>query len=283
MLEHDNISLSMAKNKETADRILSLTGGFTMSAIDLVILMVAFAGSWYAAGMSARPGQKRILERPFEWTGWVYRGWDRSKLRAALSRALGKNFLERIGDRYRLTKAGVRHLRDILPSYKRRGSWDGRLWVVTYDITTKRNTTRDRFRTFLTEIGCGMVQDSVWLSVKDPRPWLIQKISDLHLKGSVIISCLGKDGSLGDENVKELVTRIFRLRHFNRRYGRWIRKVKRLGQKVSVVNGFEFLAIVRDDPMIPTELLPSTWKGHRAQEMFERKIFTLMGDAKTYF
>lgn len=273
----------MAKSKETADRLLSLTGGFTMSAIDLAVLLVAFTGSWYAAGMSARPGQRGVLKRPFEWTAWIYRSWDRSKFRRALSRALGKNFIERIGDRYRLTKAGIRHLRDILPSYKRRGTWDGRLWVVTYDITAKRNTTRDRFRTFLKEIGCGMIQDSVWLSVKDPRPWLTQKISDLHLRGSVIISCLGKDGSLGDEDVQELIMRVFGLRQLNRRYDRWIRKMKQVHQKITVTHGFEFLAIIRDDPMIPTELLPSTWNGHRAQEMFERKILPLMGDAKAHF
>ncbi len=83
------------------------------------------------------------------------------------------------------------------------------MWLVVYDIPEEPTRKRDKFREFLTEIGCRMVQESVWLSVKDPRRWLRIKIDSLRIQGKVIVSCLGKDGSFGDEDVVEMISRVF--------------------------------------------------------------------------
>lgn len=117
--------------------------------------------------------------------------------------------MEKLEENYRLTPAGRKRLKELLPSYKKSGPWDGRLWLVVYDIPEEPTRKRDKFREFLTEIGCRMVQESVWLSVKDPRRWLRIKIDSLRIQGKVIVSCLGKDGSFGDEDVVEMISRVF--------------------------------------------------------------------------
>ena len=125
---------------------------------------------------------------------------------------------------------------------------------------------------FLEEIGCRKVQESVWLSVKDPRKWVRLKIDSLRLQGKAIVSCLGKDGSLGEEDVIQMISRVFGLSRINDRYTRWLKSAAEVEKEGIFHHGLKFLAILRDDPVLPPELLPADWAGEKAFNLFEQKF-----------
>lgn len=273
----------MARSRSTIKLISRLTGELAVTTLDFVVLSAALAGGMILYGPSGKDlyaSQK--TEKALKMTGLMYRKWDRSAFRRAVGRAAGEGLVKRITDGFKLTESGKKRLKELLPSYKRAEPWDGKLWLVTYDIPEDKRYARDRFRKWLFEIGCRMIQESVWLSIKDPKPWINDSIASMK-KGNIIVSCLGKDGSIGNENVIELIYRVFELKKLNKEYINWIKAAKKQNDKSAILSlGFRFLSLIRRDPMIPIELLPKNWFGGKARKVFETKVEPEMGSINLY-
>lgn len=273
----------MSRSRTTIKLISRLTGELTVTTLDFVVLSAALAGGMILYGPSGKDlyvHQK--TQRALKMTGLMYRKWDSSAFRRAVGRAAGEGLVKRITDGYKLTESGKKRLKGLLPSYKRINSWDGKLWLVTYDIPEDKHYSRDRFRKWLFKIGCRMIQESVWLSIKDPKPWINDLITSTK-KGNIIVSCLGKDGSIGNENVIELIYRVFELKKLNKAYINWVKSAERQNDQATILSlGFRFLAIIRQDPMLPDELLPSNWIGTQARKIFESEIEHKMGAMNAY-
>lgn len=262
----------MARNRDTAKKIAKISGGLVTTAMDLVVITTAFTGGLMIANMGARPGRPSTWKVPFQFTDLIFDAWSQSKFRRALGNSVGKGLVEKLEESYRLTPAGRKRLKELLPSYKKAVPWDGRLWLVIYDIPEERTRKRDKLREFLEEIGCRRVQESVWLSVKDPRSWVKTQIDSLRLQGRVIVSCLGKDGSLGEEDVTKMISRVFGLNQLNERYANWLKSAGEVKREGIFHHGLKFLAILRDDPVLPPELLLADWAGEKALNLFEKKF-----------
>jgi DNA-binding transcriptional regulator PaaX len=273
----------MARSRTTAKLISKLTGELAVTTLDFVVLSAALAGGMILYGPSGKDlyvSQK--TKRAFKMTGLMYKKWDESGFRRAVGRAAGEGLIKRITDGFKLTETGKKRLKELLPSYKQPGYWDGKLWLVTYDIPDDKRYTRDHFRKWLFEIGCRMIQESVWLSVKDPKPWIKDSIASME-KGNIIVSCLGKDGSIGSEGLNELIYRVFELKRLNKAYNNWLKAVKKQNDKSAILSvGFRFLSLLRQDPMLPNELLPSNWTGNQARKIFETEIEPEMGAISLY-
>ncbi len=68
--------------------------------------------------------------------------------------------------------------------------------------------------------------------------------------------------------MKGLVQKVYKLDSLNERYEKFLARAK-----VNPANPWlklEYLAILRDDPQLPFELLPSNWKGKEANSVYER-------------
>lgn len=170
-----------------------------------------------------------------------------------------------------LTRQGKRRLTSILPVYIKNRLWDGKLYLVTYDIAEKYKAVRDLFREHLKRIGARMFQQSVWLITYDPTDVLADFINTRRLEGSAIISCFGKDGNIGSEDVKSLVTRVYKLDELNKRYVEFIERFSSSKTKISIAKvAFSFYSILQDDPQLPFELLPDDWKGDEAYKLFKK-------------
>lgn len=273
----------MAKSKNTKQTLLNLTYGLAVTTLDLAVLMAGLTGGIIIAGMGAHPSRKNTWKIPFFIAGWIYDSWDNSKLRRAIGNSMSKGLFEKIKGGYQLTEKGKKCLEELLPSYKKQFKWDGRLWLIIYDISDNQRRQRDYLRADLEKIGCGMVQKSVWLSLKDPRPWLIPKIAELNITESVIISGLGEDGTLGDEDLPELVSRVYQLKILNERYRRWMEDLEtETAGKQPINSGWRFISILESDPQLPVELLPADWLGQKAKEKFERDVLPQMGELSQY-
>lgn len=175
-----------------------------------------------------------------------------------------------------ITKAGMKRLASVIPSYDEIRMWDKRLHIVTYDVPEKKKHTRDVLRMYLKKIGCAKLQASVWLTPYDPIDIIRQFIKEKEIEGTVIVSNLGIDASIGDETIQELVFRIYNLQGLEDRYREWLEKYE--GESISVIGykGFcEYLAILKDDPQLPFALLSKKWIGQRAYKII-KPIFSML-------
>lgn len=173
-----------------------------------------------------------------------------------------------------ITKQGKKRLMALIPQYDQVRKWDNRLHFVTYDIPEKKRSDRDLLREYLRRIGCGMLQESVWLTPYNPIDILRTFIEEKALAGTIVVSDIGKDGSVGEEDVTSMVVRVFKLEKLNNRYEEWLSEIDKNGLDHWMLMGY--LSILRDDPQLPFSLLPSWWKGDRAYQkvrpLFERVL-----------
>ena len=170
-----------------------------------------------------------------------------------------------------ITQEGKRRLASVIPQYDSKRAWDGRMHLVTYDIPEKDKHQRELLRKQLVRIGCGKLQDSVWMTPYNPIDMLRTFIAERNLGGTIIISDLGRDASIGEEDLHGLVVRIYKLGELNTRYEAWIKDIETL-KIIDQLALFGYLSILRNDPQLPFDLLPKWWKGDEAY----RKVGNLL-------
>ncbi len=123
-----------------------------------------------------------------------------------------------------ITQAGKKRLADILPHYDEQRVWDGRMHLVTYDIPERRYADRQLLREYLKRIGCGRLQDSVWMPPYNPIDTIRTFVEERDLTGTVIVSDMGKDGAIGEEDRRSLIVGVYRLEELNDRYEDWLQE-----------------------------------------------------------
>ena len=263
----------MGRDLKTSNLISRITGELATTTMDLVVLSAAFAGGLILFGPQGKDlYADKKLNDALRVSSLMYKKWNKSSFRKAVGRAMGNGLLKKVEYGFGLTAEGEKRLRTILPDYKQPKQWDGKLWLITYDIPDDKRRTRDKFRKWLMEIGCRMIQESVWLSVKNPTEWINDYISRSK-KGSIIVSCLGKDGSVGGENLQELLDRVFDLAKLNKEYIKWIESSVEYSEDGERKFGLacRYLYLLQQDPMFPKELLPIDWMGGKAMDLFDKQ------------
>lgn len=203
------------------------------------------------------------------------RQWNYETIKTAIANARRQHLLKPVKRgrhaKPEITEAGKKRLAAIIPVYDEKRIWDGRMHLVTYDIPEKKHIDRDALRSMIRELGAGRLQDSVWITPYNPIDALRAFIEAHRLAGTVIVSDMGKDSSIGEEDLAGLVMRIWRLDLINDRYGEWLGDYKRSdGLDQWLVTSY--LSILRDDPQLPFSLLPKWWKGDRAYHLVAPKL-----------
>ncbi|MBI5356057.1 CRISPR-associated endonuclease Cas2 [Candidatus Collierbacteria bacterium] len=263
----------MGRGLKTSNLISRITGELTTTAMDLVVLSAAFGGGLILFGPSGKDlYTDKKLNDALRVSSLMYKKWNKSSFRRAVGRSIGNGLLKKVEYGFGLTVDGEKRLRTILPEYKRSRQWDGKLWLIAYDIPDKKRRIRDKLRKWLLEIGCRALQESIWLSIKDPTSWIKDFVAG-NKKGSIIVSCLGKDGSVGGETLPELLDRVFGLSKLNKEYIKWIESSeKNLDNEEGKIGlAFRYLFLLRRDPMFPKELLPKDWVGDKAMDIFDKE------------
>ena len=175
----------------------------------------------------------------------------------------------------KITAAGERRLKNFLPSYDSERAWDGRIYLITYDIFEEQRIDRELLRRMIIKLGCGKLQASVYLTPYNPSGVLQDFIKEKDLSGSVLVSNLGADSSIGEEDLQSLLVRVYNLESINFQYREFIKEYAQRssfnsGEKQKMV--FHFLSILKGDPQLPFPLLPREWLGDRAYRLFHRKL-----------
>lgn len=171
-----------------------------------------------------------------------------------------------------ITKEGKARLRELFPTYKKNRTWDGRIYLITYDVPEFQKQHREILRTYIKRLGGAMLQESVWITPYNPHETLRSFINERDLSGVVIISDLGKDATIGEENTISLIRRLYHLDTLNDRYKKWIRYVQKTEYK-SAISSTKYLSILRDDPQLPFTLLPADWVGDKAFSLYQKYYY----------
>lgn len=270
--------------RSVKEEIASLTLGLGITALDLVVIIGALGAGLMICGPRAKDlYASRKYKNAWRLAGKLIEKYQYSRFRTALARAAAKGYVSNKGRGiFELTESGEKKLSELLPTYKQPVSWDGRLWLVTYDIPELSHRKRDLFRESLERIGCRMIQESVWLSIRDPREEIRPLVDLYRLHGKVIVSCLGKDGSLGEEDINILIERVFKLKQLRKRYEKWLTALTKIPPSRRDNLTLRYLTILADDPILPKELLPPDWPGDKARKEFEDKVMPLAGDLQRF-
>lgn len=173
-----------------------------------------------------------------------------------------------------ITEKGKRRIASVIPQYDEKRSWDGKMHLVTYDIPESRKIDRELLRAYLRRIGCAMLQESVWITPYNPIDLVRSFVDEKELSGTVIVSDLGRDGAVGEEDLRALLVRVYKLENLNERYEEWLSSVEEL----DVIDHFaliRYLAILNDDPQLPFVLHPPWWKGGKAYALVKLQLLSV--------
>jgi DNA-binding transcriptional regulator PaaX len=269
-----------------SEKIAEFSQNLIATAADLVLFKIYLGADWKLMGESDGEGTWEGLAGTFVDLPAGRQGLPEltpAKTLRALRLLLKQGYIELAPQEAHLvpqiTEAGGKRLDEIFPVYQKERPWDGKFYLVNYDIPVGKNSQRDALRNFLKdELGCVMLQSSVWLTPYDPTKALGKFVEKRNLTDSVVVSVLLEDWAPAS------VAEIYGLGEINKGYRGFTEKYGGdWGDRGPAPHGvrgkdkmelaFEYFAILRDDPQLPFELLPEDWAGAQAQEVFEKLFF----------
>lgn len=275
MRPHFNYDNNMIKTKELTDIILRLSDGLVGTITDFLLFQFYLSGELFGAQTHGD------ISLAFEKARESLKDLNYRKFKRAISYLLENDLVTKksLDKRKRggiveikITQEGRKRIEEITSSYKETRTWDKKVYLITYDIPEEQRVKRNRLREYLKRIGCGFLQESVWLSPYNPKKIIKDFITENNLGGLVLVSSLGKDGSIGEENLKSLVNRVYKLESLNERYKKFINNFDKNIFFDKITFSFAYYQILNDDPQVPFELLPNDWFGDKAYKRYISKI-----------
>lgn len=245
--------------KEVSRAALALTEGLFSHSVDMTLWLMVYFGE-----LSIPFGTSGKTWRAIAAADRFLREVNYDVIKNAIVSARRYGYLARTTGRKswpKITQEGKKRLASVIPRYDQERAWDGRLHLVTYDIPEKRADDRYSLREFIKRIGCGRLQDSVWITPYNPIDLVRSFAQKRELSGTIVVSDVGKDGSVGEEDVRALVSRVYKLEDLNDRYNAWLEETDDGVDHWAII---QFLSILKDDPQLPFTILPPTWKGNIA-------------------
>jgi len=263
------------KKKELKEVVLKVSEGIIANLTDLVLAQLFFGLEFSSTRQHTLYDADKALERTYDDLTRINYQQIKQTIYYLKRKGLVKYIKREKILLPKITTEGKRRLENLIPVYDARRIWDKRIYLVAYDIPETKKKDRDVFRRYLKRIGCGLLQASVWLTLYNPKEILREFIKERGLKGQVLISDLGEDGSIGEEDLKELVARVYDLDKLDQRYlefyQEWRSKNKLSNSEKARIN-FSFYSILTDDPQLPFDLLPEDWIGDKAYKLLKKLV-----------
>lgn len=256
----------MSYKRKKASKFLKFTEGVFEKAVDAVLVTIYFN---LEAPRFIRSDRRWMIDREVDkdFENFNYQDFKRAV-----------NYLRRHGlvqagkDLWllpKITETGRQRANSLIPEYVKDRIWDGRIYLITYDLPVDKNKERNYLREFMRKIGCGMLQKSVWMTPYNPKKLIDDLVKEKNLEELIIVSSVGKDGSVGSFDLKDLIERVYHLVEINSRYRQLLFEYKenKLSKNQYV---FQFISILKEDPQLPFELLPEEWVGEDAYVIYKK-------------
>ena len=240
--------------------------GLAERAVDAVLLEIYFGLEFPPL---SRKGRGKIEGKVLE----DLESFNYQSFKRAYSYLKQKGFIQTIKEADclpKITKAGQKRINSLIPFYDEKRVWDGKIYLVTYDLPVEKNKERDYLRNFLKKIGCGMLQQSIWITPYNPSNFLKQFIKEHDLlEELILVSSVGKGGAIAGMTFTELIEKVYHLSGINEKYKEFIFEAQNCRNKI-IKNRLicQFLSILKDDLQLPFSLLPNDWMGDKAHRLF---------------
>lgn len=166
-----------------------------------------------------------------------------------------------------ITDLGKKRLQTIIPSYLTARPWDGFVYLVSYDIPAKQNHQRDRLRDHIKATGGALLQESLWINPYNPSLLLEEFATRHNIPGAILVSKLGRDGAIGEENLTDVIARVYELDKLADRYSEFIERFEENQKIKPVALIHDYLNILKDDSQLPFALLPKDFPADRAYRL----------------
>jgi phenylacetic acid degradation operon negative regulatory protein len=247
------------RKKEVKKLVLKITEGVLERVVDLVLF-----GIYYAKEMG--PFTRGDLNQKFSRIARDFDRFDYQTLKQALYRAQEKGWLS---NKLEVTLKGQRRLEQVLPKYEKKTKWNGKWYLVAYDIPEEKKYLREILRKKLEDLGFGRLHKSFYICPFNFLGDVEEIVKKYDMESYVLLAVSDK---LGREPSKILAERVWRLRELNDEYTKYIKEVKS-GKLTKQQAIFKYLMILNRDPQLPKELLPEDWKGEEAYKIYREQGF----------
>ncbi len=132
---------------------------------------------------------------------------QKQTIRRTIGRLIRQGYIQKEGDRYRITDSGRKRLDQALRTAQltlvqkvRSKKWDKKWRIVIFDVKEKRRSVRDELRSLLITTGFVKLQDSVW--VYPHRCDEMIALLKFHLTLGRDLVYIVADGIEGDETLR---------------------------------------------------------------------------------
>jgi len=264
----------MTTNLVQKDKIRELTFGITdgLSSVLLYFLYVTVY-------MGARPGSRGV-NYAFNKADYLLTKFDGTKLRRAIYNLSQQGLVTKSSSKQlKITKLGITKAESSLSLTPTNKNWNGKLYLINYDIPTKANSKRVMFQRLLLNHNAAMMQNSVYITPYNPSE-LIQKFKNKYsLPGEILISTLDIKGTFQTAvEIRTILWKVFNLEELNRRYAQFLDSYaglspeSMLNKRLVLSITFQYASIRKDDPELPAELLLERYLGAEADKLFHNLV-----------
>jgi phenylacetic acid degradation operon negative regulatory protein len=211
-------------------------------------------------------------------------GVEEKAVRQALMRTSDDGWItaDRLGrrTRWRLSGAGERLLTEgSRRIYSFRGppeDWDARWLLLLVNIPENSRALRAKLRTQLGWAGFGLLPQGVWIRPRvDDQDEVRQVLASLNMADAAH-SFVANSGQLGTD--RHLVRQAWDLDAIEQRYEDFLDQVAPIRPRTDLQALLSQIRLVQEwrrfpllDPGLPRELLPRTWSGARAADLFVQR------------
>lgn len=171
---------------------------------------------------------------------------------------------------FAITKSGLKRINEIVPTYRTDRPWDGHIYLISYDIPNRNNRSRDTLREYIRRTGGALLQESLWINPYNPTLLLENFARSRDIPGTILVSKLGLDGTIGDDRLPDLIARMYRYKDLTDRYNEFLATYP-VDHKKSPMNvRLAYMAILHKDPQLPFPLEPQEFPAKKAWDRYLR-------------
>jgi len=258
------------KRKEISRVIAQKTGDLIGSLADY-LLFVSY-GFLMLPTVRTMGDTERLLRETEHFLDKVNHTTITRSFYGLMKRGLIRKNRTKIHQELEITEAGKQRLQELFPTYKEKRPWDGYLYLISYDIPIKSNMKRNLLRTYLRRIGCGKLQDSLWMTPYNPMGIIDEFIDEHHIPGTILVSKLGKDGNIGQKDRKTLISQVYQYDTLIDRYNEFLKTYQKNQNPNKTQLSMDYYTILNDDPQLPFPLEPDDFPTRMANALFRRLL-----------